>query len=309
MRTLHLLCALILIVLLFPYHPSTGTLLPGKGWLGVYVTYVPAELREELNLEKREGVLVREVVPYSPADEAGIEEDDIILKFGGKKIRSPFHLARLVRRSEVGERVEIEILRDGESKELEVEIGERGGGCCYEFYLEPCPHGFPFPPRVYLGVKLQELNEDLAKYFGVAEDEGVLITEVERRSPAAKAGLKPGDIITKIDGERVRDPEEVWEILRNIEPEEEVPVEIIRHGERKTLRVELKRHPCRWHFRSRLFPWGPWEGGVWFWRFDDDCLHDWIKDKIQHDLKRERERLRRELEKIKLQLWEKSIET
>lgn len=274
MRTLPLLSALVailLITLLFSYHPSPGTFLPREGWLGVYVTHVPAELRE--------GVLIYRVVPDSPADEAGMEEGDIILKFDGRKVRSPSHLTRLVRRAEVGEKVKIEVLRDGESRELEVEIGEREEGCCYEFYLKPCPYGFPFPPKVYLGVKFQELNKDLAEYFGVSEGEGVLITKVEKRSPAAKAGLKAGDIITKIDEEKVKDPEEVWEVLRDIKPGEEVPVEIIRHGERKTLRVELRRHPCRWHFRSRGFPWVPWKGGLWFWRFDDDCPNDWIEDK------------------------------
>jgi len=91
----------------------------------------------------------------------------------------------------------------------------------------------------YLGVQLHELNEDLAGYFGVKEEEGVLILSVEEDSPAEEAGLKAGDIIIKFDDETVSEPEDIHEIMSELEEDDEVTIEILRHNRKQTIKVTL----------------------------------------------------------------------
>ena len=93
--------------------------------------------------------------------------------------------------------------------------------------------------RAWLGVGLQPLTPDLAKKFGVEENEGVLVNEVFERDPAAIAGIKPGDVITKVDGALVDTPNKLSRLVATLPPGTSTQVEVVRDGRRVTLAVSL----------------------------------------------------------------------
>lgn len=93
--------------------------------------------------------------------------------------------------------------------------------------------------RAWLGVGLQPLTPDLAKKFGVEENEGVLVNEVFERDPAALAGIKPGDVITKVDGALVDTPNKLSRLVAGLDPGSTTRVEVVRDGKRMNLAVAL----------------------------------------------------------------------
>ena len=213
-----------------------------KGWLGVGVQEMTPSMRHEYKTGERFGLLITEVAEGSPAENADLQEDDVIIEYNGKAVDEVKAFSRLVRNTEPGSKVTLTILRDGESKKIEAEIGKRPQSRGFS-----APFGFGKSGDIRmalggakLGVKIHAIDDDLAKYFNAKARSGVLILEVEEDSPAEAAGLKPGDIITKVDGESVRDSEDLLEELRDYEPGDEVELEYLRDSKSLTATVELE---------------------------------------------------------------------
>ncbi len=214
-----------------------------QGYLGVLIQPLSEEDKEALDVSN--GVLVSSVVEDGPADNAGLLEDDVILDFNGTEIDSPDDLTELVRKTEPETEVNVILFRDGEEKQVLVEVGRyqlgerffrwgRNGEGVWGFFS-----GRP----VYLGVTLQDMNADLAGYFGVGEDEGVLILDVQEDSPAEKAGLKSGDVIVALDHESVTERGDIQDILADCEEGDEVTIEIVRQKQSEEVTVELEANP------------------------------------------------------------------
>ena len=94
-----------------------------------------------------------------------------------------------------------------------------------------------------MGIELDDLNEQLGKYFGVDDGEGALISRVSDDSPAAEAGLKAGDVIIKLNGEEIDDSGAVHHAMSDTEPTQEVEVKVVRKGKKKTIKVTLGEMP------------------------------------------------------------------
>lgn len=216
-----------------------------QGYLGVSIERLSREDKEDL--EVTHGVLVIHVMEDGPADKAGIQEDDIIQYFGHKKIRRPDDLVKIVRKTKPESEVKVTCTRDTEIKEIAVTVGRykshRSNKDKKELF-------FWMGDQAYLGVKLQELNEDLATYFGVKPESGALILEISDDSPAEEAGLKPGDVIIEFDEEEIHDSEDIQEILQDLEEEDEIEMVILRHGKRKKINVTLAEKP---HSKFKIF--------------------------------------------------------
>ena len=97
--------------------------------------------------------------------------------------------------------------------------------------------------RGFMGVELDDLNDQLGEYFGIEDGEGALVSKVRDDSPAAAAGLMAGDVIVSVDGESVEDSGEVHEAMNDTEPEQEIEVKVVRKGKNKTLKVTLGEMP------------------------------------------------------------------
>lgn len=238
-----------------------------KGWLGVRVQEMTPSLKEAYEVGDRSGLLIAEVMHGSPADDAGLREEDVIVEFDGKPVEKADDFARMVRKTAPRTNVTVLIIRDGKEKEIEVTLGRRKvrlrGPTCWSGENFVIVTGKP-----RLGVRIQELNEDLAPYFKVEEYSGVLISEVTEDSPAEEAGLKAGDVITKIDDEEISDPEDLIEALNEYDEGDVITVEYVRKGKTEKVEVELEESAFP-NIRIRR-PGGP---RIQIHRFAPDLLH------------------------------------
>ena len=280
-----------------------------KGYLGVSVDRLSHEDRRETGLSH--GVIVEWVEDDSPADEAGIEEDDVIMYFNGVKIRRPEDLTDVVRDTEPESKVKVTLNRDGDRMDLDVEVGRLRTRSAYVYGWDDDHRVIRIGGgRAYLGVQLNELNDDLGSYFGVKADEGVLILEVEDDSPAEGAGLKAGDVIVTLDGAEVGDPRDVQDILSDFEEGDEVELTIMRQRRQQRITVDLDEHPDYhgvhiWrsvpgkHYRHMDIDIDiPEIEDIEIREFDDHRLHERIEERIHDRLRGVKHRIKQGLHRI-----------
>lgn len=239
------------------------TLGDGGGYLGVYLEDVDDEAARRLGLPKEEGALVEDVVDDSPAAEAGLQKDDVIVGYNGETVESISELSRLVRETPAGRTVTLDVIRNGQARQISAELGERPGMTWigregegdFEFHVAPGegPHVFRFGGfggRGRLGVQLESLSEQLGEYFGVSDGHGALITSVREESPAAAAGLKAGDVITRVGDAGVDDAMDVARAVREADTGS-LAITIVREGSTRTVTVDLpERRSGAWEFDS-----------------------------------------------------------
>jgi serine protease Do len=170
-----------------------------RGWLGVVIQQVTSELKDKLKLSTEKGALVADVVEGGPAEKAGIERGDVIVTFDGKDISESDDLPYVVASTPVGKTVTVEVIRKGQRKSIQVEIGE--------LEEEEKPQAAS-EARPNLGLSVREITPELARNFGLSETSGVVIVQVQANSPAQEAGLAPGDLILEIEQVEVKDLEQ-----------------------------------------------------------------------------------------------------
>ena len=243
--------------LLLTSHNQLYAKSSSRGWLGISIREITPSLQKKYNLKNPEGLLITYVKPDSPADDAGLKADDIILQYDGKPVVYADDFIEMVRGTAPDTKVKMTIWRDGKEITAKVTIGKRRETCG--------SYAFPYRKRIIiqggrpvLGVQVQDLNEDLAAYFKVGQDEGVLIIQVFDGTPAAKAEIKPGDVITKLDDKIIGNTKTLIKTLGEYNDGDKIVLEIVRHGERQTKDVTLKEraapepkifHPPFHHFR------------------------------------------------------------
>ncbi len=235
-----------------PFHVQVA----GLG-IGAERTQIGVSIRDvEEGDPYNAGAVITQVEERSPAAEAGLESGDILFEFDGERVRGAQHLARLVQETPVGRTVNGTIMRDGARIELEVTptAGSvfHGVGHDLTFSTATAPAsawawtgsndvtafwGDAGLSRGRLGIRLQELGPQLAEYFGV--EVGVLVTSVNEDSPAAKAGLAAGDVITTIYGRPVDDVADVQRRVRRADPGEDITLGVVRDKEEITVEVPL----------------------------------------------------------------------
>ena len=183
------------------------------GWLGVSIQNLTPDLARKFGFPPEErAVLIGEVLEDGPADRAGFRVGDIITEVEGRRIETVSELVRVIGLTPVGKKVEVKIFRDYEEITLTVEIGER-----------PSQPGEAINGQEpWRGIRVQELTEELAEELDLLEKEGVLVSEVERGSPAHEAGLRSGDVIKEIARIEVKNLEDYRKVIGRIEAGEDV---------------------------------------------------------------------------------------
>ncbi len=278
----------------------------GGPFLGVNMQELDDELRKGLDVKAKNGVLITEVIEGGPAQEAGIEDGDIIVEFNGRNVDSPSELRELVEGVDVGDTVEVKLLRENKTKTIAVTIGEYPDDEeSWSFltpdhleWIEDGKHAFIGAfGRGRLGVHVTDLNEDLGPYFGVKEGEGVLVLDVTQGSAGEKMGIKAGDVITEVGGGEVGSTVDLKEAVGEIEEGDEFDVVVVRSKKNITLKGEMGEDLARAYSRS-----SPRKLEVRIPKFDVQALPrpemDELKKEMK-DLKKEIEQLKEELEKIK----------
>ncbi|MEX2208131.1 MAG: Do family serine endopeptidase [Myxococcota bacterium] len=164
-----------------------------RGWIGVAVQAVTPELAKALSLTVTDGALVAQVTPGGPAERAGVARGDLIQSFDGKSVRKLSDLSRAVASTEVGKAVPVVLLREGESKTVEITVEELDAGP--ETRAGRAPGG----GAGALGMRVQDLDAELREQLELGELSGVAVVELDPEGAAARAGIEPGDVILEAD--------------------------------------------------------------------------------------------------------------
>jgi serine protease Do len=220
------------------------------------------------------GAKVKTVEPDSAAEKAGIRDGDVITRFDGESVRSVRQLTRLVRETPAGRSVDVEVTRGGATKTLTATLDENphrihegllGDENIFVPDLEDLdveidvPHRLPHavgpqvfqwhgdgdhdfttawsPRRPRLGIRFLEIEGQLADYFGLSADEGVLVSSVGEDTPAAEAGIRAGDVVLEVDGKAIRDAEDLMKAVGAAEADRPLTVQLLR--DEKPLDVEV----------------------------------------------------------------------
>jgi serine protease Do len=172
----------------------------------VVIQDVTPALAKQFNLKDNNGAIVGDVSPKSPAEKAGIESGDVITEFNGKKVTDSRHLKLEVARIQPGETVPVKVLRDGSTKTLNVAVKEMPGT---EQTSNNNGSSKGEDNGTLNGVAVTDLDRQNRQQFDLPNTvKGVVITEVDPSSPAAEAGLKPGDVIQEINRKPVKTADE-----------------------------------------------------------------------------------------------------
>jgi len=179
-----------------------------RGYLGVGIQDVDESLAESFGLEKAGGVLITDVQDETPAADAGFKSQDIIVTMGGSEIKDTQQLRNRVAETIPGTTVDIQVIRDGKPKDLQVTIGEQPEN--FGSIASGGPAANPLEP---FGLALQELTPDIAEQLGYKDRQGLVISEVAPGSPAAEFGLKPGLLIEEVQKVKVTSLAELGQIM------------------------------------------------------------------------------------------------
>ena len=233
----------------------------GGGWLGVGVSEVSAEKVKSLKLPEERGALLGKIVPDSPAAKAGLKENDVVLEVNGQRIEGTEQFRRMIHEIPAGRNVNLTVWRDSRSQNIKVTVGKHEAGNMKVFADGPKSFAFKMPTlpempdlsglehlrsfamispgRPLLGIDAENLKGDFGNYFGAPDGEGVLVRGVFANSAAAKAGLKVGDVITSLNGERIRNASELREKLLTHHEEKSIELGVLRNKSELKLSVEL----------------------------------------------------------------------
>jgi serine protease Do len=185
-----------------------------RGYLGVRPQDVTPALAKEFKLQDATGVLLGDVTADSPAEKAGLKSGDIILEFGGKKVKDARHFRLEVAQTRPGQSVPVKLLRDGKTETLEVKAGEVPGTQT----LAKAEKSESGDNGTLNGVTVADLDRAARQELKAPENlKGAVITEVQPDSAAAEAGLRPGDVIQEINRKPVRDANEAVKLTEHPE--------------------------------------------------------------------------------------------
>ena len=195
-----------------------------RGWLGVVIQNVTRELAESFGLDKPQGALVSRVMPDSPASKAGIQTGDVIIKFNGKDITTSSTLPPLVGRTKIGNSVPVVVMRNKKQKTLSVVIEK------LEEDASVVKTKGESSRRVddRLAIEVTELTKAQRDKYDV-EQGGVIINTIED-GPAAKAGMRRGDVILSLNNVQITGTKQFLDLARELPEDEAIPVLVHRQG-------------------------------------------------------------------------------
>ena len=240
----------------------------GPSWLGVETNEVTADKAKELKLSAERGVVLGKIVPDSPAAKAGLKENDVVTEINGQRVEGAAQFRRMIHEIPAGRSIQLTVWRDGHSQTISATLGKsEERHRAMRPMIAPTPGTFAFrmpempeipsmewngnmvfgggQPR--LGIDAEDVGGQLGTFFGAPDGEGILVRDVNAGSPAEKAGVKAGDVITSLDGERIRTVGELREKLsaKRDDKDRIVKLGVVRNKSELSLNVELPAPPAR----------------------------------------------------------------
>jgi predicted metalloprotease with PDZ domain len=292
----------------------------GNGaWLGVQILDLDLKMKKDLDSEAHYGAVVDDVLDDTPAAKAGLEPGDVIVKVDDKIVRRADDLTLELAQRKPDEKVTLDVIRGKETKTVTVTLGERPKEKSFDVFVNgPKLRMLCNINESNFGMEVKELDDNLASYFKVKSDEGVLVVAVEKDSPAGKAGALAGDVIVTVKGEKVSKVEDLNDCCEEADKGDEIAIQVIRHGEKKdlTLKIEEKPNHKVLSYTGQSYPLENFEIDKEFVgsRYDNmarmkEKMKDWQEDyekEIQEKIKSESEKsmftTQSEMEKLKQEM-------
>jgi serine protease Do len=240
----------------------------GGSWLGVESQEISSAKAKELKLPAERGVLLERIVPDSPAAKAGLKDNDVITEINGQRVEGAAQFRRMIHEIPAGRSVQVTVWRDGHAQTIGVTLGKSEDHGNMWFKTAPRAFSFQLPKiempevapmpdmdwggygvlagaRPRLGIDAEDLSGQFGAYFGAPDGEGVLVRSVNAGSPAEKAGVKSGDVITSLGGERIRSLGDLREKLAGKREEKTVKLGVLRNKSEVSISVELPSPPSK----------------------------------------------------------------
>jgi C-terminal processing protease CtpA/Prc len=214
-----------------PAQPGQDTA-QHRGFLGVVA-----------NPDSRNGIDVLDVIPNSPAARVGLQRGDRIIKISNQQVNDVNQFIQAVMAHKPGDKITVDVMRGGKEQSLAATVGERPANM--GFGLQPMPNQqFPnypqqtgFPRAAFIGVQAQPLTPELKEKLKVNADTGIVITEVVPNTPAAQAGLNRDDVITAINDQPIKTPDDLRNAIQSAGSGKEITLQVLRGSKTVSLKA------------------------------------------------------------------------
>jgi len=259
MPKLSVLALLLVLLMAIPVvaadvSPADAVPFPGSGevygsYMGVDVQEVTHDRMAALNLKEERGAEITMVDHDSPAGKAGLKEHDVILEFNGTKVEGTEELRRLIHETPPSRTAQLLVSRNGQPMNISLQLADKKEYFAgkHEWVEDPNSHwDMPVIPAIDVtvrtgpsyGLVVDSLTPQLGEYFGVKNGEGVLVKSVEEGTPAKAAGFKAGDVIVRVNNQKVADRGD-WRTAVRAHRSGKLTVSIVRDHREQTLTINV----------------------------------------------------------------------
>ena len=228
-------------------------------WLGVETREVTAENVKEFKLPGERGVVIGQVLDDSPAAKAGLKDNDVVTEINGQRVEGAAQFRRMIREIPAGRSVQLTVWRNGRAQTISTTLGKMQEGrklriskAAPQVFNFRVPEIAPMPEirsfewdggdllgsRPRLGIDAEDIGGQLGSYFGAPDGEGILVREVNPGSAAEKAGVKAGDVITSLNGDKIHGLAELRSKLAGNDGKP-IKLGVLRNKSALTLDVEI----------------------------------------------------------------------
>jgi serine protease Do len=195
----------------------------------VSIRNLTPELAKSVQVKTLTGALIVEVTKGGPADKAGIKKNDVVIAYRGKEVIGTNEFRNAVAETPIGTEAEITVLRDGRKVDLTVKIGS----------LEEATKLLSVSVKERLGVEVRSPNSLEASKYGLNQNQGVVIIELDPKSPLKEAGFEKGDIILAIENQPIESMESFVDLVSILKPKAKISILALDHRTGNTGTVQV----------------------------------------------------------------------
>jgi len=208
-----------------------------RGWLGVAIQEITPELAKAFKVKEQKGALVSDVNEQGPALKAGVQRGDVIVEFDGKAVQTVSELRNRVAQTQVGTKVSVKVLRDGQEKLLAIHVGERPSDAMLARGIEPgssppeAGEARKAPLNVLSDLRVRAIDEETRAQLNIGpKTAGVVVAHVQAGSPAEQAGLQRGDVIQEVNRQAITGVKDYEAAAAKIKKDENAVLLVNRQG-------------------------------------------------------------------------------
>lgn len=209
-----------------------------RGFLGISLGgEVDRTMARALNLERAHGVIIGEIVEEGPAEDAGLQEGDVIISLDGEEVQNWRDFQLRIASKQPGDTVTLEILRDGDREDTDVTLAERPGDEVASAEAEDVDE-----MEEILGFSTENLTDNIRRQLNLQSSvQGVVVSDISQSSNAYRQGLRQGDVIMQIASNRVTNTDEFYRVIRNLADQgtEAALLGVNRQGRNVFIAIEL----------------------------------------------------------------------